>query len=145
MPEDYTGFRVSSYDECLNDAVTSTAGPTAMPVVAVRFHETRKCPPGSIAWHATLGFVDVLQARGWERVVRIGRPAPGADEVADVDVRELELIDADGDVGVALAQPLERHEFRSLVEADEAELAELRAWEAERPAPAPRGRGGRRG
>jgi hypothetical protein len=116
-----------------------------MSVVAVRFHETRKCPPGSIAWHATLGFVDILQARGWERVVRVGRPAPGADELADVDVRELELIDADADVGVALAYAMDHGEFRSLVEADEAELAEIRVWEAERPLPAPRGRGGRRG
>jgi hypothetical protein len=113
-----------------------------MSVVAVRFHETCKCPPGSIAWHATLGLVDVLQARGWERVVRIGRPAPAAAEVADVDVRELELIDAGSEqFGVALPAG----EFRSLVEADEAELAELRAWEAEHPVPAPRGRGGRRG
>lgn len=116
-----------------------------MAVVAVRFHETRKCPPGSIAWHATLGLVDVLQARGWERVVRIGRPVPGTAELADVDVRELELVDAEGDIGVALAYALDEQEFRSLVEADDAELAERRSWEAEHPVPAPRGRGGRRG
>ncbi len=145
MSEDYTGFRVPSDGGCLNDTVTSHPGSAAMSVVAVRFHETRKCPPGSIAWHASLGFVDVLQARGWERVVRVGRPAAGAGELADVDVRELELFDADGDVGVALAYAMDHVEFRSLVEADEAELAELRAWEAEHPVPVPRGRGGRRG
>jgi hypothetical protein len=116
-----------------------------MSVVAVRFHETRKCPPGSIAWHATLGLVDVLQARGWERVVRIGRPVRGGDDVVDVDVRELELIDAEGDVGVAIAHGADRRAFRGLIEADEAELAERREWEVEHPLPAPRGRGGRRG
>jgi hypothetical protein len=117
-----------------------------MSVVAVRFHETRKCPPGSIAWHATLGFVDVLQARGWERVVRIGRPAPGAEDLADVDVRELELVHADADFGVALASTVDDYELRSLVEQDDAELAERRSWEVEvAPLPAPRGRGGRRG
>jgi hypothetical protein len=115
-------------------------------VVAVRFHETRKCPPGSIAWHPQLGFVDVLQSRGWQRVVRIGRPAQGAADLADVDVRELEFVDADGDVGVALAEDCDPTDLRRLVEGDEAELAERRSWEADASpcAPAPRGRGGRR-
>jgi hypothetical protein len=113
-------------------------------VVAVRFHETRKCPPGSIAWHAELGFVDVLVARGWARVVRVGRPEFGGDEVRDVDVRELEFVDADGDIGVALADDCDVAEFRRLVEVDEAELADHRCWEWVAPAPAPRGRGGRR-
>lgn len=115
-----------------------------MSVVAVRFHETRKCPPGSIAWHAQLGFVDVLQARGWDRVVRLGRPVTGEDDVRDVDVRELEFVDADGDVGVALAHACDASELRRLVENDEAELADPRGWERAAPVPAPRGRGGRR-
>jgi hypothetical protein len=117
-----------------------------MSVVAVRFHETRKCPPGSIAWHAKLGFVDVLQTRGWERVVRVGRPVPGTDEVQDVDVRELEHVDAEPDVGVALAYAIDEQELRLLVEADDGELTERRHWEREYPlpaAPAPRGRGRR--
>jgi hypothetical protein len=110
-----------------------------MSVVAVRFHETRKCPPGAIAWHPRHGFVDVLQSRGWQRVVRIGRPVAGAPDVADVDVRELEfVIDADGPVGVALAA--EGDELRALVEHDDAELAELREWEFAARQPVPRGR-----
>lgn len=122
----------------------ATRVPPMSAVVAVRFHETRKCPPGSIAWHAQLGFVDVLLSRGWERIVRVGRPAAGADDVRDVDVRELEFVDADGDVGVALAHECDASEFRRLVEVDDAELADRRCWESVAPAPAPRGRGGRR-
>lgn len=100
-----------------------------MPVVAVRFHETRKCPAGTLAWHAVLGFVDVLQARGWERVVRVGRPAPGAPELLDVDVRELELVDAVPDVGIGFACVADAEELRRIVETDDAELTERRDWE----------------
>lgn len=99
-------------------------------VVAVRFHETRKCPAGSIAWHPTLGLVDVLQARGWARVVRIGRASSPAHEVADVDVRELELVDLDATLAVGFAYVADEQELRTLVEDDAAELGERRDWEA---------------
>lgn len=99
-------------------------------VVAVRFHETRKCPAGSLAWHSTLGLVDVLQARGWQRVVRLGRARDPEHEVADVDVRELELIDLDPTLGVGFAYVADEHELRTLVEDDAAELGVRRDWEA---------------
>lgn len=102
-----------------------------MAVVPVRFHETRKCPPGSLAWHADLGLVDVLETRGWDRIVRVGRPATPADgpDHRTVDVRELELIDADPAFGAGFALPLAAADLRALVEADDGELAEARAWE----------------
>lgn len=103
---------------------------SAANVVEVRFHETGKCPPGSLAWHPSLGLVDVLEARGWDRVVRVGRPLAGAPELVDVHVRELELVDADDTFGFALAGAFEPGELRDLVEADASELAELRDWEA---------------
>lgn len=99
-------------------------------VVAVRFHETRKCPAGSIAWHPTHGLVDVLQARGWQRVVRLGRAVAPEHEVADVDVRELELVDPDPTLGVGFAHVADEQELRTLVDEDAAELGEPRDWEA---------------
>lgn len=102
-------------------------------VVAVRFHETRKCPAGSIAWHPTHGLVDVLRARGWEREVRLGRAADPQHAVADVDVRELELVDLEPAPGDGFACVADERELRTLVEADAAELGEPRDWE-----PAPR-------
>ena len=98
-------------------------------VIEVRFHETRKCPVGSLAWHPDLGLVDVLEARGWERLVRVGRPAPGKAAEAAVDVRELELVDTDAVFGVALAGGLDQRFLRELVEADDGELTEIRDWE----------------
>lgn len=100
-----------------------------MSVIDVRFHETRKCAPGSLAWHPQFGLVDVLQSRGWQRMVRVGRPAPGALAVLDVDVRELELIAQDATVGVAIARPMDAERLRSVVDADDAELTERRDWE----------------
>lgn len=99
-------------------------------VVAVRFHETRKCPAGSIAWHPQLGLVDVLQARGWDRVVRVGRATHPEHEVADVDVRELELVDLGATLGVGFAYVADEQELRTLVEDDAAELGTQRDWEA---------------
>ena len=113
-------------------------------VVQVRFHETGKCPVGSLAWHASLGLVDVLQARGWERVVRVGRPAAGAPELVDVHVRELELVDADDTFGFALAGAFEPGELRELVEADVSELSDVRDWESGVVPPPHRGAAKRR-
>lgn len=99
-------------------------------VVAVRFHETRKCPAGTLAWHPTYGLVDVLQARGWERVVRLGRAPDPEQEVRDVDVRDLELVELGETLGVGFAAYVaDEQELRTLVEDDAAELGDRRDWE----------------
>jgi hypothetical protein len=72
-----------------------------MSVIAWNSHETVKCPPGTLAWHAQHGRVRVLKADGWKRLVEVRADArivaaSGAPVVFPerrlllVDVRELE-------------------------------------------------------
>jgi hypothetical protein len=71
-----------------------------MAVIAWNFAETRKCPPGTVAFHSSHGPVRVLRADGWMRVIEArmrGRlVTAGGDAVfyterlvLRIDVREL--------------------------------------------------------
>lgn len=62
-----------------------------MNVITVNWHETRKCPPGSLAIGAGYGVCDVLAARGFDRQISWREPgATAGQEICGwIDVREL--------------------------------------------------------
>lgn len=66
-----------------------------MSIVNVNWHETRKCPPGSLAIGAGLGVCEVLAANGFLREIGWAVSATEHQNTVNrwVDVREIRQLD----------------------------------------------------